>query len=177
MADFPNGIVLEARKRGLSQVSLKEGDFYRVSFDIHPDDASSELSKMKLGTRVALVVTPLGDTEQPPAEQTERPKGTERWSEAKRKMVQRAALVCKEEPFQNYIARGYRIMWNHERHNDASFEERAAYFVRTVCGVKSRSDIEPTEESGARFREIIQKYEASQRGDTEEARLAQRDRT
>lgn len=110
-----------------------------------------------------------------PAEQTqERPKGDERatamWSEAKRKMVQRAALVCKEEAFQNYIARGYSVMWNHERHGDASAEDKAAYHVRMCCGVKSRSDIDPAEESGARFRDLMRRYEASQRGETDAKR-------
>ncbi|MGI9408437.1 MAG: hypothetical protein ACR2OV_00080 [Hyphomicrobiaceae bacterium] len=164
-------IECEARLVGLSKQRRKDGDWVEVKFHIHPDDHPAALFILPLGTQCMLGVKgmPENDEDTTTAEQTqEQPKGDERatamWSEAKRKIVQRAALVCKETAFQQSIANGYRVMWDHPRHADLSEEERAAYYVRTCCGVTSRADIDPAEESGARFRDLMRWYEASQHG-------------
>lgn len=106
------------------------------------------------------------ETSEPgPEPSPEPPKtGTEDWSEAKRKMVQQSGMLPYEKSFQNYIANGWHVMWNNERHGDASPIDKAAYFIRTSCFVKSRRDLDPEGKSGEAFRELMARYEDSQHG-------------
>lgn len=174
MTDFPNGIVLEARKKRLTQSRDKNGDWHDVTFQIHPDDASSALTNMPLGTRVALVVTPLGDTEQPPAEQTEeRPKGGP--------ICKRAVLLCKRPEFQQWIAyhaeHGGWIPISPDDVKRPVTEEGAKEYLCRACGIESRTELDHSFEARKRFIDIESDFYDAQRGGGEAARLAQRDRT
>ena len=183
MTDFPltaDVVLLNSGETARKGMYVELGLHHEIDGPICPGDRNPFMDLKQgreQGQRFRVTFHLLADDETTTEAPAEEATGTEGWSEAKRKMVQRAALVCKEEAFQNYIAHGYRTMWNHERHRDASFEDRAAYHVRVCCGVKSRSDIDPAEESGARFRDLMHRYHASQQGRTDDALLAQRDRT
>ncbi len=154
MTDFPNGIVLEARKKGLRQSSTKDGEWYDVTFQIHPDDASSELAKMKLGTRVYLVVTEIADDETP---KTERPKGGS--------ICKRAVMLCKRPEFQSWAeARSYRL-WQIA---DLKGEDAAAEHIRLACDIDSRSILDHDPEGARIFEAIEQEFYRSQQGRTDE---------
>jgi hypothetical protein len=83
--------------------------------------------------------------EQPKAEQHKREKKS--WDEMT--AGQQAGILCSDPLFAKYL-------------NVASTTEAVDY-VRRHCGVKSRSDITPTNESGRRWQEIVSLYRAWQR--------------
>lgn len=118
--------------------------------------------------RLATPAVPADARSAPEAPQTpEEPKrATEGWSEAKRKMVQRSGILRNSPTFQAYVQTGWGVLWNHERHKDADASERAAYFIRTNCGVDSCRDLDPDKLSGQRFREMDERYISSLAGQT-----------
>lgn len=101
-----------------------------------------------------------------PSEATPEPVKTDTadWSEAKRKMVQRSGIIRNEPSFHAYVKNGWHVLWNHERHKDEADNERAAYFIRTSCGVKSCRDLDPDGKSGEAFRRLYARYIGSQHG-------------
>lgn len=101
---------------------------------------------------------------------------TAEWPQAKRNMVQRSGIMRNDKGFQDYVLNGWPRVWNHPRHQEAEPSERAAYFIRTYCGVSSCRDLDPHGESGQRFRNLMVSYEASEQGRSDSALLDQRDR-
>lgn len=157
MTDFPDGIVLEARKKGLTQVSTKDGDFYRVSFDIHPNDATSELSKMKLGTRVCLVVTEMaadGDDKPKTTTETEAPKlkGGERakraWNELS--MPEQAGILVNDIAFAKWLlSTEYEGYGGTVVQDDAKWKKEADAVLKSRCDIESKSALGVREDGSA----------------------------
>lgn len=152
-------IEFEARLVGLSKQRRKDGDWVEVKFHIHPDDHPAALFILPLGTQCMLGVKGVPEKPDETTTAEEGPKSTEGWSEAKRKMVQRAGIVRKEQAFQ---------VWT-----KATNDEQAAQYIRWRCGVESCRDLEPGHDSGNRFIELMRDYEASQQGRTDESLAVQ----
>lgn len=180
MTDFPDGIVIEARKAGLKQAKRKAADgswfdVHDITFEIHPNDTNSPLSNMPLGTRVALVVTQLregGPTEAAdeqedeqaptlppePAKPAERPH--RKWQELSAR--EQSVLRCKQPDFQSWICG-----------NGPANEDAASDHVRDYCGVQSRSDLAGDSATAInaqmRWHDLERRYRDSMAGITDEA--------
>lgn len=170
MTDFPDGIVIEARKAGLKQAKRKAADgswfdVHDITFEIHPNDTNSPLSNMPLGTRVALVVTQLredGSVDTPAVDSAETPpvKGGER--------ARRAGILCGTMPFQNWLYDAFPDEWQMADQTCSGDEADAtAQAVRNLCRVKSRAELDHDEEAGRFWDQLTRKYYDAQRGITE----------
>ncbi len=171
MTDYDKGIVLEARKKRLTQSRDKNGDWMDVTFQIHPNDTSSALMNMPLGTRVYLVVTEIAD--EGAGDKTEQPAGTEGWSEAKRKMVQRSGIVRKEPAFHRFLEWFQPAVWRHIRTHAHGSEQAAAACIHQWCKVSSCRDLEPDAFTGDRFLELMVAYRAFQNNEINAAQQTQ----
>lgn len=58
--------------------------------------------------------------------------------------AQQAGILCADIEFQNYI--------------DAADEQNAVFLVRQKCGVKSRSELDPKEDSGRNWNVLVDNY-------------------
>ena len=73
---------------------------------------------------------------------------------------QQAALLCKMEPFQAWLKRGYKQIFLIPRPGGTD-EERAAYVVRRVCGdIESRRELQPDTPAGNDWKRLYQTYKS-----------------
>lgn len=177
MTDYSDGIVLEARKKGLRQASDKQGDWYDVTFQIHPDDAvNTDLAKWKLGTRVALVVTRIADgAEIATGEQTALP-APETAKEGLRlkggDLSKRAGMLCRNESFQRYaatLAPRLPAVWETDEPSQPMTEEELAarWVVCAHSEVYSLRHLDHDRDAGNRFRMLEYAYRRVDRGETD----------
>lgn len=172
MTDYTSGIVIEARKKGLRQSRDAKGDWYDVTFQIHPDDAISDLAKLPLGARVGLVITLLQDTETP-ADEHSTPEATETPEEPARPKggakAMKAGILCNAPAFQSHLQRTFGWSWTSIAQADYdSIDQIAAEVVRDECGVESRAELDHNEDAARIFDQIVADFEAVQRGETPE---------
>ena len=169
MTDYTEGVVVEAIKKGLTQSRTKEGDWYDVKFQIHPDDAmNTELAKWPLGTRVGLVITRLDDAESPTDAQ-EPEQAAETAVEPPRvkggPLSQRAGRLCNNPAFGKWIkqsdwAMGYSFAGSWKP------EDLSAEVIRSECNIESRAELDHDPDAAAIFQKIEQAFYAVQEGRT-----------
>lgn len=136
---------VEAKKHAYRQTQ----DGIVISFVLHPNDVTSALATAPLGTRYACAFVEIGDDELPvdreevvpdtkrerhalPAQDKNRAgDGKRSWHELS--PAQQAGIRCSEASFQAFL----------REEGDATCDnaDRAATYVRFVCGVDSRSDL------------------------------------
>ena len=162
-------IECEARLVGLSKQRRKDGDWVEVKFHIHPDDHPAALFILPLGTQCMLGVKGVPEKPDETTTAEERPKGTEGWSEAKRKMVQRSGIVRNEPAFHRFLESVNPVVWGWARAKSPDDVQAAAYCIHQWCTVESCRDLEPGAFTGDRFLELMRDYEASQQGRTDDA--------
>lgn len=157
----------EARKIGMRQ--NKEGVI--ISFVVQPDDFSSALAMVPIGARMMIGWAQIGDDEKPIAVLNTKPKldpvaqmqsagldgvaGGSPAGVAKPKkafsdypLSQQCAMTCEDAGFQEFL---------HDRAGLADVD--VAQYVRSYCGVKSRSEIKPDTAAARRWRELEKAYE------------------
>lgn len=93
------------------------------------------------GQRLALVAVEIGDDEQP-VQRHEKPKGGE--------LARLAGQLCQSAQFQEWC--------------EAENAEAAAEWVREVCGIDSRSELDHDDEAANRFHELVRKPFVAWRG-------------
>lgn len=166
-------IECEARLMGFKKESRADGEWTSLTFQIHPDDTPHALFLLPLKTHVMLAISgaaePTGEqTADEPAQtpaEPDRPKGGP--------ICKRAVMLCKNATFQIwYQARAWRL-W---QENCSATEADVTDVLRENCCIQSRSELDHNPEAAAIFEAIERDFYASQRGDTDEARIAQRDR-
>lgn len=111
----------EAKKHAYRQTQ----DGIVVSFVVHPDDVDSDFAVAPLGTRYMVVAVPIGDDEKP-LEKPEKTKGE--------KAVQRAAMLCKDREFQEWIVNRCAV-------RSIPCEETAITLMRGQLEIQSRSEL------------------------------------
>jgi hypothetical protein len=165
-------IKCEARLMGLSKTRRKDGDWTEVRWHIHPDDFPAALFLLPLGTACNLEISGADDettTEDDAPDEPVKLKGGER--------ARRAGILCNDPDFQTFLATHWPDLWacNHPPRNKSA--DTAAAIIRTLTGCKeSRAELDHAQDSGGAWDQIEHDFYASQRGDTDEARIAQRDR-
>lgn len=155
-------IQFDAKKDGLRQ--LQDGS-WKVSLTVHPNDFDNEANKpfltTPMGTRYMVVMVEIGDDEQPAEKPARKPieTGAEAsWNDVETKKArakarrswdelspsQQAGIACNETSF---------ILWTR-----TSNAEEAAQFVRSRCGVTSRSLFDQNEALAARWATLYQQF-------------------
>lgn len=132
---------IEVKKDGLTQ--LQDGCWV-LKLKVHPEEMPTSLMTLPMGTRFMAALVEIGDDEEPVV----RPK-------EKRSHTQQAAICCNDPVFQRYLL---------EKHADFGTEEMtsedAASYVRTVCGVTSRSELDKDERAAMAWESLWSKFKA-----------------
>lgn len=115
-----NAIPLEVKKDGLQQ--RQNGDWV-LRLVVQAADMDPRLTNAAMGTRYQAALVEVGDDEQP--------KGRTDWRELQ--PAAQAGIRCADKRFQDYLAVEYGF--------DGETAEQAAETVRSICGVKSRSEL------------------------------------
>jgi hypothetical protein len=139
-----NAISLEAKKDALAQ--RQNGD-WKVSFTVQGIDMDTRLTQAPMGTRYAVVLVEIGDDEQPVQKEARakprqsnppspHPDGAARpkmdWRDVQ--PAAQAAMQCEKPEFWAFLREEFKYPYiNHP--------DLAAVAVRTICGVKSRSEL------------------------------------
>ncbi|MGI9492499.1 MAG: hypothetical protein ACR2QF_08880 [Geminicoccaceae bacterium] len=151
-------IECEARLMGFKKESRADGEWTSLTFQIHPDDTPHALFLLPLKTHVTLAISGA----ETPAEQTqERPKGGP--------ICKRAVLLCKNPSFRHW--------WMGLAAELTAGEELTKERMYERFGITTRAELDHSFAARQKFLQVERDFWVSQRGDTEEARLAQRDRT
>lgn len=140
-----NALSCEAKKHAYRQTQ----DGVVVSFVLHPQDIPDGLATASLGTRYLLALVEINDQEQPVKQST--PDRT----------VQRAAIICTEQQFQNFLRTTQPSLWSGVEGDD---EAKAAAVLRRLCDVQSRKDLATNQRASAAFESLLSRYEGWRRG-------------
>ena len=97
---------------------------YIIKLSIHPDNMPEDMLRDAVGTRYLMVAVRMDDAGEPVASPSTRDGNL---------AVKIAASLCRDERFQTWLAQ--------QGHIDEIAEEAAAVFIRSYCGVKSRSEL------------------------------------
>lgn len=165
----------EAKKHAYRQTQ----DGVVVSFVLHPQEIPDGLAIAPLGTRYMLALVEIGDDEKPknrkdgeanptgrhrntspvsndktpPAPAPDQPARATRpihWHDMT--LAQQAGILCNEPSFWKFLNENYpaNICGAHD----------AATLIRSVCDVRSRSELDPDRPSGRQWRHIASRYRA-----------------
>lgn len=118
----------------------KNGHILKLS--IHPNDLPKDLVLDPLGSRYVMVLARLNDQDEvvPPKEKTEG-----------EKIVDIAGLLCRNVRF---------IHWLYDNgHSSSDTESGAIEAVRSICGIKSRSEFRTNEEARRLFEDLKAEFE------------------
>ena len=142
---------------------------YAVTFTLHPNDDSHELKDAVIGSQYCMTLVPIdadgnaqdtGEASPPVAASLVREAGAGRTPSAAsrpsrnvapgKRLIQQAALCCKDPLFQRFLA-------EHYDHTIASVED-AARTVRDLCHVDSRRELVLGTEAAALFDKLYGKF-------------------
>lgn len=132
----------EAKKVRLTQ-DPKDG-YYNLTLKIDPKDAPRWLLDAPAGTFLACGVKAL-DYDNPEPEPGPNP------------IVQRAAMICKNKHFQEWLAKEHNVEYLDHRPPDFW----AAEFVCYYCDISSRAELRNNEVARKKFEKLIQEFEAT----------------
>lgn len=133
MSGYPQ---IECKKHAYRQTQ----DGVVISFVLHPNDVSAELAAAPLGTRYMIVLVEMNDNEtaKPPANH---------------KLAQQAGILCGEPSFRKFLAK-------YSENGMPPDEEEAPAIVRELCGVKSRSELDTSQDASRQWHSLKGEYEA-----------------
>jgi len=121
--------------------SIKNGKIVKAVFELHPDEASA--LDGKAGKRFGAALVEIDDNEQPAPE---KPK--------QNKLVQRAAILCNEQLFKNFIKEKF-----------GKYDTPTEEVVRDICEIKSRAELATNPDARERFHSLLTSYEMWKRGE------------
>jgi hypothetical protein len=120
-----------------------------VSFLLHPAEVPDDLVTAPIGQRYQLVMVRIGDDEQPEAPAPRPQKAAKRrWHEIP--ASQRAAILCHDEAFQNWLG---------VRGRPEARTEDTARHLRERCGVFSRAHLDTDDDARRRFERIEEDFQ------------------
>lgn len=149
MTDLPVAFQGEVMLAGWSEThngGAKVTFWLQDSGDLDAFKAMTVAKGKTAGQRLALVAVEIGDDEQP-VQREEKPKGGE--------LARLAGMLCQNPAFQAFVP---------ECSEGLSSEENAADWIRRVCGIKSRAELDHSTEAAARFHERVRKPFLAGRG-------------
>ena len=165
-------ITIDAIKIAYRQ-SNKDG--FVVTFSLHPSEGHDDLAKAPLGSQWQLTLVPLdengnassdddptsereeAETKTPASQASSRP--SKSWHELK--PATQAGILCNDPAFHKYLQEHHAGHWKYgQRIEGLDGENLAAFCVRKICDVASRSDITDEDKSGHRWRLLASSYRA-----------------
>lgn len=124
------------------KVALKQDKTgYVLTLCVHPDDVPVELMRDYVGSHYQVVMVRLNQDQQPMNREEEF--GGDR-------AVKLAGILAKEKEF-----------WEFLEDTDGAFgvdEEHASSYIRSVCGIKSRSELKTNTEARRQFELLNKEY-------------------
>jgi hypothetical protein len=115
---------LSSKFEAVQIAMTKDKHGYILKLAIHPNDIPEDLLRDLVGTRYLIVAVRMNDQGEPIASPSTR-EGL--------MAVKIAASLCRDERFQIWLGQ--------QQHIDELSEDAAAVFLRSHCGVKSRSEL------------------------------------
>ena len=161
MTDFPftaDVVLLNSGETARKGMYVEMGLHHEIDGPICPEDRNPFMDfdqGREKGQRFRVTFHLLADDEKSTEPNAERPKGGDR--------AKRAGILCNDPAFQKWIG--------------ALDEAEAADRVRVRTGVGSRAELDHYSDCAQHFDDLVDAFYRDQRGDTDAARLAQRDRT
>lgn len=144
-------ISLEAKKDGLSQ---RQDGSWLLRLRVHQNDDISEIAGAPMGQRYSIAMVAIADDETP----------LESEPKKQNRLTQRAAILCGESDFQNFLKHTFPMDWDRLRPSTTDglssnhLSEWAATVLRVACGVRSRREIVPGSEPAVAFEKIVSDY-------------------
>ena len=118
------------------KVALKQdATGYVLTVKIHPDEIPEELLRDFVGARYMVAMARINDDEEPVPVKNR---------------VQKAAILCKDRNFQNYIEFLYGLPKN---------EKAAVDFIYDVCSIKSRTELNGNHNAQQQFDQMVKEFE------------------
>ena len=133
-------LTFEAIKIAMSQ--SKDGHILKLA--IHPQDMPEDVFRQPVGTRYQVALVELSDENAPVI-----PKTVDEGNRA----VKLAAMLCKDENFQNWIMNQDEI-----RYPTESTEDMAARWLREQLDITSRAELKTNAEARKAFEEIVDTF-------------------
>lgn len=150
----------------------KNKDGIIVGLVVHPNDVDAAFAALPIGARVMIAWAAIGDDEKPIEAPliAEDAKGIPRedWapsnlkpagmSKPKRQfsdypLSAQCAMTCDDPMFHVFLE-------HHTQESPIATGDEAAFFVRKLCGVKSRAELDKFPEAANAWRELYQHYQA-----------------
>lgn len=145
---------IELKKDSLRQ---NQDGTWKLTFTVSPVDMPAALLQAAPGTRYVGALVEVGDDEAPvskafpapPQGQGEaRPKGG--------RLAQRAAMLCNERGFQNWIMT--RMNWSGAGEEQLPHVVASELLRQLCCGISSRAELDSNPEAAKRFRDLETAY-------------------
>ncbi len=166
-------IECEARLIGLSKQRRKDGDWTEIRFHIHPNETPHALFILPLGTDCNLAISGMDEIDatapaeatdaDSPSEATQAPENPERPPGGP--LARRAGILCEKREFTIWARRQAWVLWNEQI---PAHPNNAADFLRRVCGVSSRAELDHDPEAAAIFDGVVDEFYRSQRGQSDD---------
>lgn len=130
-----------------------------VSYVVHPSDVAQELLTADIGTRFMVAVAEIGDDERP-VEAAEDPRPgpaitiaavKERRKFDNLPLSQQAALRCADKRFQAFLEQLSCV---------TASEDGAAGYVRHLCGIDSRAELDHDKEAGGMWLMLDRQFQS-----------------
>lgn len=118
------------------KVALKQdATGYVLTVKIHPDEIPEELLRDFVGARYMVAMARINDDEEPiPV----------------KNRVQKAAILCKDRMFQQYVEFLYGL---------PKSEKSAVDFVYEICSIKSRTELNGNKHAQDQFDQMVKEFE------------------
>ncbi len=160
-AALENGMAMEAKKHGMRQA---QDGHWTVTFTVHPEDLPADLMIAGMGTRYALTLFEVLDNEELkgcPEEAADdeaedddtAPPEKRKWDDLR--PSQQAGIICNEPAFAAYAAEKWPAHW-------ADANADTARFVRDLCCVSSRSELDASDYMQNEWEKLEKQYRAWQ---------------
>lgn len=118
------------------KVALKQDSSgYVLTIKIHPDEIPEELLRDFVGARYMVAMARINDDEEPVPVKNR---------------VQKAAVLCKDRLFQDYVNFLYGL---------PKTEKSAIDFVYDICLIKSRTELNGNKEAQEQFDRMVKEFE------------------
>ena len=148
----------ECKKDGMQQ---NQDGSWKVRMNIHPDEMDASFLSDPMGQRYVAVLVPLNEDETPRPKNTEQPekkKEQKTWAEVS--YTQRAGILSSSNDFHAFLKSEYPTQWMNYMKASPNLKsvDIAAIFVRKICDVKSRKEINQSTEAKARFENLHKNF-------------------
>jgi hypothetical protein len=147
-------------------------DGFAITFVLHPQDDHEELARAPIGSQWQIEATPLDDDGNPETDGAQPRKlpaaasvreggGTVAPAPRPFNLANHIGMLCAADRFHVFLERNYEDRWKFL--NGGTPTQKAAEIVRSLCGVKSRAEIESNPDALNKWQQVWIRYNNWQR--------------